>query len=94
MAVLSDYYHKNEGDSIWWVHDFNHTGHHLFSFDKKKIYNLFRDYPNALSAEELELFNKENPYWMAFFKYRLPPEMQEQAPDISSFEDESDFIDV
>ena len=38
------------------------------SFDKKKIYNLFADYPHNLTAEEKEIFDKENPYWCDFFK--------------------------
>ena len=43
------------------------VGHHLFSFDKKKIYNLFADYPHNLTTEEKEIFDKENPFWKDFF---------------------------
>ena len=46
------------------------VGHHLFSFDKKKIYNLFADYPHNLTAEEKEIFDKENPFWKDFFSDR------------------------
>lgn len=45
-------------------------GDHIFSFDKHKIYWLFRDYPDALTNEEKEAFDKENPYWKNFFKDR------------------------
>ena len=38
-------------------------GQFLFSFDKKKVYNLFKDYPQKLSKEEKKLFDKENPEW-------------------------------
>ena len=45
-------------------------GDYVFSFDKKKVYWLFRDYPWALSHHEKELFDKENPYWKDFFRAR------------------------
>jgi len=68
--VLSDFYKQNENDTIYWIDDLDNVGSHLFSFDKKKIYNLFEDYPHNLSKEEKEIFDKENPYWKEFFKNR------------------------
>lgn len=65
-----EFYKKNENDTIWWVEKTDTIGEHLFSFDKKKIYNLFRDYPHELTNEEKEIFDKENPYWVDFFKDR------------------------
>jgi len=41
-----------------------------FSFDKKEIFNLFRDYPYKLTQEQKDIFNAENPYWADFFKDR------------------------
>ena len=64
------FYKENETDVIWWVDNCNIKGEHLFSFDKKNIYNLFRDYPYKLTPEEKEIFDKENPYWANFFKDR------------------------
>lgn len=61
---------KNDTDRIWWVEDPKSIGEHLFSFDKKKVYNLFADYPHKLNKEEIETFNKENPFWADFFKDR------------------------
>lgn len=43
----------------------------FFSFDLEKVYNLFSDYPWALSKEEKEIFDKENPHWKEFFEDRL-----------------------
>ena len=60
---------KNKGDKIWWV-DHDAVGEFLFSFDKEKVYNLFRDYPHNMTKEEVELFDKENPYWADFFADR------------------------
>ena len=69
-----EFYKKNANDTIWWIEDPNNIGENLISFDKKKIYNLFRDYPYELSDEEKELFDKENPYWADFFKDRIKNE--------------------
>ena len=48
-------------DSMGW-------GDYIFSFDKHKVYWLFRDYPDNLTSEEKEIFDRENPYWRKFFK--------------------------
>lgn len=64
----NNFYRNNENDKIWWIDNIEQKGVHLFSFDKKKIYNLFEDYPWNLSKEEKEIFDKENPYWKDFFK--------------------------
>lgn len=61
---------KNDTDIIWWVNNRKRVGEHLFTFDKKKIFNLFRDYPYELTKEEKEIFDRENPYWADFFKDR------------------------
>jgi putative uncharacterized protein FNV0537 len=63
-----DFYKENDTDRIWWVNTVDRIGLYLFSFDRKKIYNLFSDYPHKLSAEEKRIFDEENPYWKAFFK--------------------------
>lgn len=65
-----DFYKNNDGDTIFWVDNVDNIGEFLFSFDKKKIYNLFADYPNNLTEEERRIFDKENPYWRDFFKDR------------------------
>ena len=69
--MLSDFYKNNDADVIWWVTDTEHTGRFLFSFDKKTLFNLFEDYPENLSEEQIAIFNRENPYWRDFFKARF-----------------------
>ena len=64
------WYKQEETDIIWWEDTPDRVGEFLFSFDKKKTYNLFADYPHNLSKEEKEIFDKENPYWAEFFKDR------------------------
>lgn len=65
--MKNNFYKNKITDKIWWVDDPETIGVHLFSFDKKKIYNLFVDYRTNLSKEEKEIFDKENPFWKEFF---------------------------
>lgn len=65
-----DFYKNNKYDTVWWVDNVEDIGVWLFSFDKKKIYNLFSDYPWKLTKKEREIFDKENPYWRDFFADR------------------------
>ena len=65
-----EFYKNNKTDAIWWGSDPNIIGEWLCSFDKKKVYNLFKDYPWELSPDEKALFDRENPYWKDFFKDR------------------------
>lgn len=41
------------------------------SFDKKKVYNLWQDYPYNMTKEEVEIFNNEQPYWRKYFEDRF-----------------------
>ena len=63
------FYKNKKTDQVYWIESKN-LGQCLFSFDKKKIYNLFADYPHNLSAKEVAIFDKENPYWANFFRDR------------------------
>ncbi len=63
------FYKRNETDTIFWV-ETDRVGEHLFTFDKKRIFNLFAEYPWKLSAKENEIFDRENPEWANFFKDR------------------------
>ena len=65
-----DFYKNNKKDTIYWVDNYDIIGEFLFSFDKKTIYNMFRDYPYKLSKEQKAIFDKENPYWADFFSER------------------------
>jgi len=61
--VLSDFYKEKPGDKVWWIDDLDTVGIILFSFDKKRIFNLFRDYPQELTKEQKAIFDRENPFW-------------------------------
>lgn len=70
MEALNNFYKNNESDSIWWVDNQDTIGEHLFSFDKKRVFNLFQDYPHNLTAEQKKIFDEENPEWAKFFEDR------------------------
>ena len=63
-----DFYKKKNTDIIWWVKDDN--GEQKFSFDRETVFNLMTDYPEKLTPEQKEIFDKENPYWKVYFKKR------------------------
>ena len=65
-----NFYKNNPDDKIWWLEDPDQIGVWLFSFDRKKIFNMFEDYPQKLTSEEKRIFDAENPYWAEFFKDR------------------------
>ena len=65
-----NFYKNNPDDKIWWLEDPDQIGVWLFSFDRKKIFNMFEDYPQKLTTEEKRIFDAENPYWADFFKDR------------------------
>lgn len=69
--MLNEWYKENEKDKIWWLDNGQEEiGAFVFSFDRKKLYNLFSDYPKKLTKEEKEIFDKENPFWADFFEKR------------------------
>lgn len=69
MERSDKFYKNNEGDVIWWI-DSECKGEWLFSFDKKKVFNMFADYPDKLTPEQKRIFDKENPEWAEFFSDR------------------------
>ena len=71
--MLGEFYKKNPEDKIWWSCEIDektgedNDGGDAFSFDKEKVFYLFRDYPDKLTPEEKNIFDKENPFWVEFF---------------------------
>ena len=67
MANKVIFYKKNPKDKIWWVDNGSEVkGEMVFSFDKKKLYNLYKDYPHNLTKEEKEIFDAENEFWKEY----------------------------
>lgn len=67
---LGEWYKDEPWHQIWWLEVLNEKGLWLFSFDKEKIYNLFEDYPDRMSEEEVAIFDREQPFWADFFRSR------------------------
>ena len=80
------FYKENPKDKVFWVDNPEEIGEFLFSFDKKKVYNLFADYPNKLSEEEKQIFDRENPYWVDFFQDRIFPKSVLECARENGFE--------
>lgn len=67
--MYSDFYKNKENDKIWRIDKIDSVGEFLFSFDKKKIYNFWSDYPDKLSKEEKNIFDLEYPYMSRLKSY-------------------------
>ena len=66
------FYKDNVTDKCWHVERKEQVvGPLEFTFDFKKIYNLWTDYPWKMSEKEVEIFNEEQPFWRDFFSYRF-----------------------
>ncbi len=65
--TIGNYYKNDEEDKVWWK---KNTDEYLISFDRKKDYDLFRDYPDKLTAEERKIFDQENPLWKDLLQKR------------------------
>ena len=69
--MRNSWYKENESDKVWWLDNGDETtGLFIFSFDRKKVFNLYQDYPHNLTKEEKAIFDKENPFWADYFKGR------------------------
>jgi len=70
MLNEQDFYKEHDTDKVWWLETPDKIGEILFSFDKKTVFNLFRDYPDKLTPEQRQIFDSENPFWVDFFSDR------------------------
>lgn len=61
---------KKPSAQCTWIDNPERIGEMLFTFDGKRIFNLFHDYPHELTEEQRRVFDAENPFWAEFFKDR------------------------
>lgn len=60
---------KDKGNKVWWLVN-EDDGAMVFSFDRKKAFNLWQDYPGSLTADQKEIFDNEDPFWRDYFSGR------------------------
>ena len=58
---MERWYKNKRTDKIWWLDMQDIIGERIFSFDKKTKFSLFPDYPDKLTPEQKEIFDRENP---------------------------------
>lgn len=68
--MFNKFYKENKGDKIWWLDNFDTEGEFVFSFNRIKTFNLFRDYPWKLTEEQKRIFDEEQPFWADYFSDR------------------------
>ena len=68
--MKNNLYKERVTDVTTWVDTPGRIGELLVTFDGKKIYNLWEDYPWSFTDEERRIFDKENPFWANFFRDR------------------------
>jgi hypothetical protein len=56
-----DLYKSDESLKIWRVETPDRKGEFLFTFDCRKGFKFFHDYPEKLTDEEIAIFEKEYP---------------------------------
>ena len=65
MTVEVRYLFKmNKKYKCWWIKPVDLCGVPIVTFDKRKVYFLFRD-KEMLTKEEREIIKQEDPYWWA-----------------------------
>lgn len=65
----AEWYKQEPTDKIWWLDD--DRDEIVFSFDRVQKFYLFSAYPDELTKEQKDIFDKENPRWKAFFEGRM-----------------------
>ena len=73
-----EFYKNKKTDKVWQVNEYEIVDGEYsqslsgpyFSFDKENVFSIFADYPHNLTKEQIEIFDKENPYWADFMSDR------------------------
>lgn len=58
-------------EDIWEVYTYA-KGSYYFTFDKKRVFNMWADYPYKLTKKQIKIFDKAtNGFWHKFFRNRF-----------------------
>ena len=87
---MGRFYKKNPNSRIWWFRkeepDFDEF---LFSFDKKKIYNLYEDYGHNMTDEEMKILNEDEPETARLVSWRIGVDIPESPAGPSGLDPET-----
>ena len=61
----------SENNKIWWLDQTEEKGACRFSFDKQRVFFMYRDFPWELTPEQVRIFIKEEPVMARLFKARI-----------------------
>ena len=90
VASMENFYKNNPNSRVWWLAkdecDFDEF---LFSFDKKKIYNLYEDYGHNMTDEEMEILNEDEPEMARLVSWRIGVDIPEPPAGPSGFDPET-----
>lgn len=87
MAEEKNFYKDNPDFAIWRYSEYAEEGPWYFSFDKKKIYNLFAGDYDKLTDSEKEIFDKEYPFWAEFFEQKNDDSLEYPAAAVIIIKD-------
>lgn len=68
---FGSFHKRSPEEKVWWVDTGDMVAMFLFSFDKKEVFNLFRDYPHKLTPEQKAIFDAENREYADFISENL-----------------------
>lgn len=68
---IGSFHKRHPDDKVWWADTGDLVATYLFSFDREKVYNLFRDYPDKLTKEQKAIFDAENKEYADFISENL-----------------------
>lgn len=68
-----------EEERTEWVEVPDRFGEYAFTLDGVRFFNLFHDFPWALTDTESDIFVEDQPYWAEFFRGRLHPNADDRT---------------
>lgn len=58
----SSFYKNDTSEKIWYIQDLaGDIGPYYFSFNRKVVFNFWKDYPHFLTNRQIRIFKAENP---------------------------------
>ncbi len=62
-GMMGSFRTHSANNRVWWTGLADGTSVIFLSFDKKNLYNIYRDVPQKLTEEQLKIFIEDEPFW-------------------------------